>query len=145
LQIDPPELKETFELQGRRLPRIFSGLWQMSSPSWGSAPTSKIIAQFSNYVSAGMIAFDMADHYGDAEITFVSRATVQRSMTPLTTKGPLQLSVLQEKRDLRRYQVLRLRPNGGHKGGGSSQRVGEMQTLADRKDRFASIPLAICE
>jgi hypothetical protein len=77
LQVDPPELKETFELQGRRLPRIFSGLWQMSSPSWGSAPTSKIIAQFSKYVSAGMIAFDMADHYGDAEITFVSRARIK--------------------------------------------------------------------
>jgi hypothetical protein len=81
LQVDPPELKETFELHGRRLPRIFSGLWQMSSPSWGSAPTSKIIAQFSNYVSAGMIAFDMADHYGDAEITFVSRVRVKTSVT----------------------------------------------------------------
>jgi hypothetical protein len=81
LQVDPPELKETFELHGRKLPRIFSGLWQMSSPSWGSAPASKIIAQFSNYVSAGMIAFDMADHYGDAEITFVSRARAKTSMT----------------------------------------------------------------
>ncbi|KAF9880084.1 putative aldo/keto reductase [Colletotrichum karsti] len=66
----PPVAKETFELNGRKLPRIFSGLWQMSSPSWGSAPTSKIIAQFSRYVRAGMVAFDMADHYGDAEIVF---------------------------------------------------------------------------
>jgi hypothetical protein len=147
LQIDLPELKETFELQGRKLPRIFSGLWQMSSPSWGWAPTWKIIAQFSKYVSAGMIAFDMADHYGDAEITFVSRATVQRSMIPeyLTNKGSLQLGVLQEESNFRCYQVLRFQPNGGHEGGGSSQRVGEMQTLADRKDRFASVPLAICE
>lgn len=72
LQLAPPEAKETFEMNGRKLPRIFSGLWQMSSPSWGSAPTSKIIAQFSRYVSSGLIAFDMADHYGDAEIVFVS-------------------------------------------------------------------------
>ncbi|KAI8197638.1 Aldo-keto reductase YhdN [Colletotrichum sp. SAR 10_65] len=70
LQVAPPEAKETFEMNGRKLPRIFSGLWQMSSPSWGSAPTSKIIAQFSQYVSSGLVAFDMADHYGDAEIVF---------------------------------------------------------------------------
>ncbi|GKT79529.1 aldo/keto reductase [Colletotrichum tofieldiae] len=66
----PMEAKETFEMNGRRLPRVFSGLWQMSSPSWGSAPTSKIIAQFSKHLEAGMSAFDMADHYGDAEIIF---------------------------------------------------------------------------
>lgn len=72
LQVEPSEMRETFQLNGRRLPRIFSGLWQMSSPSWGSAPTPKIIAQFSKYVSAGMVAFDMADHYGDAELLFVS-------------------------------------------------------------------------
>ncbi|KAK1979794.1 aldo/keto reductase [Colletotrichum cereale] len=66
----PVEAKETFEMNGRRLPRVFSGLWQMSSPSWGSAPSSKIIAQFSKYLEAGMSAFDMADHYGDAEVIF---------------------------------------------------------------------------
>ncbi|TID00077.1 General stress protein 69 [Colletotrichum higginsianum] len=64
------EAKETFEMNGRKLPRVFSGLWQMSSPSWGSAPTSRIIAQFSKHLEAGMTAFDMADHYGDAEIIF---------------------------------------------------------------------------
>ncbi|GKT52122.1 aldo-keto reductase YhdN [Colletotrichum spaethianum] len=70
LKAGPMEAKETFEMNGRRLPRIFSGLWQLSSPSWGSAPTSKIIAQFSKHLEAGMSAFDMADHYGDAEIIF---------------------------------------------------------------------------
>ena len=77
LQVEPLEMKETFQIHGRRLPRLFSGLWQMSSPSWGSAPTSKIIAQFSKYVSAGMVAFDMADHYGDAEILFVSAVSIE--------------------------------------------------------------------
>lgn len=76
LQLIPSEMNETFELNGRTLPRIFSGLWQMSSPSWGSAPMSKINAQFSQYVSAGMVAFDMADHYGDAELLFVSPARI---------------------------------------------------------------------
>ncbi|TDZ49731.1 2,5-diketo-D-gluconic acid reductase A [Colletotrichum trifolii] len=70
IQVTPAKLDEVFQINGRTLPRIFSGLWQMSSPSWGSAPTSKIIAQFTKYVSAGMMAFDMADHYGDAEIVF---------------------------------------------------------------------------
>jgi len=65
------EVKETFTLNGRTLPRIFSGLWQLSSPAWGSAPTSKIIAQFSRHVASGFTAFDMADHYGDAEILVV--------------------------------------------------------------------------
>ncbi|KAJ3940240.1 uncharacterized protein N0V96_009228 [Colletotrichum fioriniae] len=64
------DAKELFEMNSFRLPRLFTGLWQMSSPSWGSAPTSKIIAQFSKHMEAGLTAFDMADHYGDAEIIF---------------------------------------------------------------------------
>lgn len=71
----PMEPKETFEMNARKLPRLFTGLWQMSSPSWGSAPESKIFAQFSKHAEAGMTAFDMADHYGDAEIIFVSEPT----------------------------------------------------------------------
>ncbi|TQN69208.1 Aldo-keto reductase YhdN, partial [Colletotrichum shisoi] len=52
--------------------KLVTGLHQclMSSPSWGSAPTSRIIAQFSKHLEAGMTAFDMAGHYGDAEIIF---------------------------------------------------------------------------
>ncbi|OHF01956.1 aldo/keto reductase [Colletotrichum orchidophilum] len=69
-QTGPVDAKELFEMNGFRLPRLFTGLWQMSSPSWGSAPTSKIIAQFSKHTEAGLSAFDMADHYGDAEIIF---------------------------------------------------------------------------
>ncbi|KAF7555945.1 hypothetical protein G7Z17_g1769 [Cylindrodendrum hubeiense] len=66
----PVEIKETFQLKDRKIPRIFSGLWQMSSPAWGAAPTSKIVNQFSKHVQGGFTAFDMADHYGDAEIIF---------------------------------------------------------------------------
>lgn len=80
LQLNLMEMRETFHLNGRTLPRIFSGLWQMSSPSWGSAPTSKITAQFAKYVSAGMVAFDMADHYGDAELLFVSQAKACKAL-----------------------------------------------------------------
>lgn len=73
LDMNPPrKAKETFQLGGRTLPRLFSGLWQMSSPAWGAAPTSKIIAGFSTHVQNGFTAFDMADHYGDAEVIYVS-------------------------------------------------------------------------
>ena len=67
----PTAASETFQLGDRELPRIFSGLWQLSSPAWGSAPTSKIVEQFTKHVRMGFTAFDMADHYGDAEIILV--------------------------------------------------------------------------
>jgi hypothetical protein len=68
----PGVISETFEMAGIQLPRLFSGLWQLSSPAWGIAPRSKIMQQFSKHVESGLTAFDMADHYGDAEILFVS-------------------------------------------------------------------------
>lgn len=68
----PPRSAETFSLNDRELPRVFSGLWQLSSPAWGSTPTSKIVSQFLKHIQGGFTAFDMADHYGDAEIIFVS-------------------------------------------------------------------------
>ena len=73
------ESQETFDLAGRRLPRIFSGLWQLSSPAWGSAPASEIFNQFSLHVSSGFTAFDMADHYGDAEVLAVSNTWLRSS------------------------------------------------------------------
>ncbi|EGR46925.1 uncharacterized protein TRIREDRAFT_65067 [Trichoderma reesei QM6a] len=42
----------------------------MSSPAWGAASSSKVIEQFSRHVQQGFTAFDMADHYGDAELVF---------------------------------------------------------------------------
>lgn len=62
---------ETFEVHGITVPRLFCGLWQLSSPSWGTASHSAIMTQFLQHVHAGFSAFDMADHYGDAEILFV--------------------------------------------------------------------------
>ncbi|EEP81416.1 conserved hypothetical protein [Uncinocarpus reesii 1704] len=61
---------ETFTIGEDKVPRLFVGLWQLSSPAWGSAPRSKIMAEFQKYVDAGFTAFDMADHYGDAELLF---------------------------------------------------------------------------
>ncbi|EME81277.1 uncharacterized protein MYCFIDRAFT_204250 [Pseudocercospora fijiensis CIRAD86] len=65
-----PASVETFQLGDRSLPRLFSGLWQLSSPSWGTTSTHKIKKQFQRYAAQGFTAFDMADHYGDAEVIF---------------------------------------------------------------------------
>ncbi|KAL4972488.1 NADP-dependent oxidoreductase domain-containing protein [Aspergillus desertorum] len=69
-ELPPSTPSETFTLNGVALTRIFTGLWQLSSPAWGSASRSKIMDRFSDYVHRGFTAFDMADHYGDAEIIF---------------------------------------------------------------------------
>ncbi|OKL61714.1 hypothetical protein UA08_02334 [Talaromyces atroroseus] len=66
----PLTSKETFLIGVRQVPRIFSGLWQLSSPAWGSATTQSMNEQFEKTVRNGLTAFDMADHYGDAEIIF---------------------------------------------------------------------------
>ncbi|KAK8206248.1 putative general stress protein [Phyllosticta capitalensis] len=61
---------ETFQIGNHMVPRLFVGLWQCSSPLWGSAPLSKIKKHFQALVDAGFTAYDMADHYGDAELLF---------------------------------------------------------------------------
>ena len=48
---------ETFHLGGVALPRLFTGLWQLSSNSWGSAPAAKIRRQMANYAANGYTAF----------------------------------------------------------------------------------------
>ncbi|KAL4817637.1 NADP-dependent oxidoreductase domain-containing protein [Aspergillus spinulosporus] len=70
-ELSPVQIAETFALNiDVQLPRLFTGLWQLSSPAWGSASRAKMLEQFTSYVSRGFTAFDMADHYGDAEIIF---------------------------------------------------------------------------
>ncbi|KAI0365845.1 Aldo/keto reductase [Pilatotrama ljubarskyi] len=50
------------------LPRVWIGLWQLSSNAWGSAPAQKVRDAMANYVAKGYVAF--ADHYGPAEDLF---------------------------------------------------------------------------
>ncbi|PQE23767.1 aldo keto reductase protein [Rutstroemia sp. NJR-2017a BBW] len=61
---------ESFQLGRAEVPRMFMGLWQFSSPAWGTASRGKIDRHFRKHVDAGLIAYDMADHYGDAESSF---------------------------------------------------------------------------
>ncbi|THH04176.1 hypothetical protein EW145_g5711 [Phellinidium pouzarii] len=59
---------ENFQLGPFTVPRLFVGLWQLSSNAWGTAPVSRIRAEMKRHVDEGYIAF--ADHYGSAEILF---------------------------------------------------------------------------
>ncbi|KAG6848842.1 hypothetical protein H0H93_013562 [Arthromyces matolae] len=78
---------ETFQLGPFIAPRIWTGLWQLSSNAWGTAPVSKIRQGMAKHVELGYTAFGetsflqtsaaaadrnkrYADHYGTAEITF---------------------------------------------------------------------------
>ncbi|THU97555.1 Aldo/keto reductase [Dendrothele bispora CBS 962.96] len=61
---------EYFYLGSIKVPRLFNGLWQMSSPAWGSASSLKQELALTQLVRNGLIATDMADHYGDAELVY---------------------------------------------------------------------------
>ncbi|KAK0475286.1 aldo/keto reductase [Armillaria novae-zelandiae] len=61
---------ETFRLGPLQVPRLWTGLWQLSSNAWGSTSASKIRQAMSRHLESGYTAFDMADHYGSAEIIF---------------------------------------------------------------------------
>ncbi|KAI0798205.1 Aldo keto reductase [Abortiporus biennis] len=60
---------ETFTLGPfKDVPRIWTGLWQLSSNAWGSVAAYKVRAEMLRYAQLGYTAF--ADHYGSSEILF---------------------------------------------------------------------------
>lgn len=55
---------ETFRVGPFEMPRLFNGLWQLSSPAWGSGSAEAQEAALTQLVvEAGLSAADMADHY----------------------------------------------------------------------------------
>ncbi|KAI8629593.1 putative aryl-alcohol dehydrogenase [Xylariaceae sp. FL1651] len=61
---------ETFALGPFQVPRLFNGLWQLSSPAWGAGSADKQDAALMQLLRNGFTAADMADHYGDAELVY---------------------------------------------------------------------------
>lgn len=55
---------ETFQLGPFTVPRLFNGLWQLSSNAWGSAPTPKIRRQMAHYAEHGYTAFGKRSYAG---------------------------------------------------------------------------------
>ena len=68
-----PQHLDTFPLGDRRVPRLWIGLWQLSSTAWGSAPAAKIRKAMKRHADQGYTAFggsltttfSLADHYPD--------------------------------------------------------------------------------
>jgi hypothetical protein len=58
---------ETFQLGNAVIPRMFMGLWQFSSPAWGTASRSKINCHFRKHVDAGFTSYGM---YGVLPLLF---------------------------------------------------------------------------
>ena len=54
---------ETFQLGPFQMPRLFNGLWQVSSPSWGPAGGAAQEGALLAAARWGLTAADMADHY----------------------------------------------------------------------------------
>ncbi|KAJ7719443.1 NADP-dependent oxidoreductase domain-containing protein [Mycena maculata] len=66
--MDPTVAHETFKLGEFTVPRLWTGLWQLSSNAWGTASVSKIRQAMGRHVDLGHTAF--ADHYGSAELIY---------------------------------------------------------------------------
>jgi len=75
--------RETIVLGPFVVPRVWVGLWQLSSNAWGSAPASRIRQGMLRHAELGYNAFDMADHYGSAEILFGQFRQSLPSSTPV--------------------------------------------------------------
>jgi hypothetical protein len=52
---------ESFMLGKDEVPRIFCGLWQFSSPAWGSASKMDIEDHFRRHLDAGLVAYGMSE------------------------------------------------------------------------------------
>lgn len=61
--LPPDSAVETFTLGNRQLPRLFNGLWQLSSPAFGVGNSDQQQQKLIKLVEAGLVAADMADHY----------------------------------------------------------------------------------
>ncbi|KAF8239112.1 Aldo/keto reductase [Tricholoma matsutake] len=59
---------ETSRLGPLTTPRIWTGLWQLSSNAWGSVSVPKVRQGMARYVDLGYNTF--ADHYGSSELIF---------------------------------------------------------------------------
>jgi len=50
-------ISETVQLGSLEVPRMFAGLWQFSSPAWGTASRTQINTHFRKHVDAGFTAY----------------------------------------------------------------------------------------
>eukprot|EP00871_Galdieria_phlegrea_P005872 jgi/Galph1/772/GphlegSOOS_G5443.1 len=100
--------------------RIITGMWQLSGAHGYTPSTSSVIAAMKSHTDAGITTFDLADHYGDAEIfvgefrKYVGKGFSNRNFQFLTkwvpTPGVMSKRVVEDAvdRSLKRMQCERL-------------------------------------
>ena len=60
LSVSSETILELTRLGGFDVPRIFMGLWQFSSPAWGTTSRPKIHRSFREHVDAGLVAYGIS-------------------------------------------------------------------------------------
>ncbi len=89
---------------GLEVPRVLTGLWQVADMERGGTPLDPNTAgrALGEYAEAGFDAFDMADHYGSAEV-LVGRYLARAGSKPITafTKwcplpGPMTADIVRD-------------------------------------------------
>jgi aryl-alcohol dehydrogenase-like predicted oxidoreductase/enamine deaminase RidA (YjgF/YER057c/UK114 family) len=98
---------------GLEIPRIVTGLWQVADQERSGTPldTEKAADALEGYAAAGFDAFDMADHYGSAELIVGrmlarGRFPAARAFTKwVPTPGPMTAEVVKAGIDERRARL----------------------------------------
>ncbi len=92
----PPAVERTELAPGLSISRVLTGLWQIADMERdGRALDPDVAARaLRPYVDAGLTSFDMADHYGSAEVVAgrLGDVPVQRFTKWVPKPGPLALS-----------------------------------------------------
>jgi aryl-alcohol dehydrogenase-like predicted oxidoreductase/enamine deaminase RidA (YjgF/YER057c/UK114 family) len=87
---------------GLLIPRIVTGLWQVADQERGGGPLDPDRAAdvLAEYAAAGFDAFDMADHYGSAEVIagrLLARGVPAAAFTKwVPTPGPMDAATVRE-------------------------------------------------
>ncbi|KAH8765373.1 NADP-dependent oxidoreductase domain-containing protein [Diaporthe sp. PMI_573] len=72
------------------IPRMLNGLWQLTAGHGKDVSIANASAAMNAFISTGLEAFDMADHYGDAELVIGHNAKSKGEVTALTKWCPVE-------------------------------------------------------
>ncbi|KAL5340189.1 NADP-dependent oxidoreductase domain-containing protein [Aspergillus crustosus] len=84
-----PRPERTTIGEDTEMPRMISGLWQLAGGHDENLNIETAAQAMNSLINAGLDCFDMADHYGDAELVMGKfRETSQKNMTAFTKWCP---------------------------------------------------------
>jgi len=98
----PTPIDRTELAPGFYIPRLVTGLWQVADMERGRGPLDPVAcaAEMAAYAAEGFDAFDMADHYGSAELITGEANSQGVSMSAFTKwcpePGPMTAEVVRE-------------------------------------------------